>query len=176
MRCWYCAKLISLSWFVYFETQKQGQKLLAALNLPQVGAITLLKDDHVGRIKILCLDARVVANGVCRHYRRWPRSLYHELNERVYTIKARSHDEATFWVDALLWRQAGGVVTQKSPDVTKPKVGDQFDSVHSSTTSPTSRSKHVDMTNQYDVDIMTANLDVDVGNDGAPCAACCVIC
>ncbi|KAF4317307.1 hypothetical protein BBO99_00005334 [Phytophthora kernoviae] len=79
--------------------KKQGQKLLAALNLPQVGAITLLQENHVDGPGLFTI----------------------ELNERVYTIKARSHDEAAFWVDALLWRQAGGVVTQKSPDVSKQK-------------------------------------------------------
>ncbi|KAG7378648.1 hypothetical protein PHYPSEUDO_009803 [Phytophthora pseudosyringae] len=152
--------------------KKQGQKLLAALNLPQVGAITLLQEDHVG-------EAR----------RCWifdgPGLFTIELNERVYTIKARSHDEATFWVDALLWRQAGGLVTQKSPDVTKQKVGnisavpaDQLDSVHnaapSSTTSSTASPMHVDKASKQRVDVMTANPD-DVGKDGAPCAACCVV-
>jgi hypothetical protein len=103
-----------------------------------------------------------------------------ELNERVYTIKARSHDEAAFWVDALLWRQAGGVVTQKSPDVSKQRVGnlsavtaDQLDSVHTSTSSTTS-SMHVEMASKQHVDVTTANPD-DVGKDGAPCAACCVV-
>lgn len=108
-------------------SQKQGQKLLAALNLPQVGAIALLGEDSSDGPGLFTI----------------------ELNERVYTIKARSHEEAAFWVDvrqvvfvccianesepipsrqsalthtflfflsqALLWRQAGGVVTQKSP-------------------------------------------------------------
>ncbi|KAL3669482.1 hypothetical protein V7S43_005874 [Phytophthora oleae] len=138
--------------------KKQGQKLLAALNLPQVGAITLLQEDHVDGPGLFTI----------------------ELNERVYTIKARSHDEATFWVDALLWRQAGGLVTQKSPDVTKQKVGnisavpaDQLDSVHSaapsSTTSSTTSSMHA--SKQH---VNVANPD-DVGKDGAPCAACCVV-
>ncbi|KAF1329371.1 hypothetical protein FI667_g5933, partial [Globisporangium splendens] len=72
---------------------RTGQKLLAALNLPQVGAIALLGEDSSDGPGLFTI----------------------ELNERVYTIKARSHEEAAFWVDALLWRQAGGVVTQKSP-------------------------------------------------------------
>lgn len=75
--------------------KKQGQKLLAALNLPQVGTIALLGEDSSDGPGLFTI----------------------ELNERVYTIKARSHEEAAFWVDALLWRQAGGVVTQKSPEV-----------------------------------------------------------
>ncbi|CAI5739877.1 unnamed protein product [Peronospora destructor] len=130
--------------------KKQGQKLLAALNLPQVGAITLFQEDDASGPGLFTI----------------------ELNERVYTIKARSHDEAKFWVDALLWRQAGNVVTQNSPDKSKQKVGDQFDSVHNSTASPTKKSiLHV----QHDVDVTALNRD-DVGKDGAPCAACCVIC
>ncbi|ETI42148.1 hypothetical protein F441_12640 [Phytophthora nicotianae CJ01A1] len=138
--------------------KKQGQKLLAALNLPQVGAITLLQEDHVDGPGLFTI----------------------ELNERVYTIKARSHDEAAFWVDALLWRQAGGLVTQKSPDVTKQKVGnisaaptDKLDAAPSSS-SPTTSSMHVEMASKQHVDVKTANPD-DVGKDGAPCAACCVV-
>ncbi|KAH7482112.1 hypothetical protein PRIC1_010677 [Phytophthora ramorum] len=131
--------------------KKQGQKLLAALNLPQVGAITLLKEDHVDGPGLFTI----------------------ELNERVYTIKARSHDEAAFWVDALLWRQAGGIVTQKSPDVTKQKVGnvsaDQLDSATSSTTS----SMHVELASKQRMDVTTA--DPDDVKGGAPCAACCVV-
>ncbi|ETO70754.1 hypothetical protein F444_12786 [Phytophthora nicotianae P1976] len=138
--------------------KKQGQKLLAALNLPQVGAITLLQEDHVDGPGLFTI----------------------ELNERVYTIKARSHDEAAFWVDALLWRQAGGLVTQKSSDVTKQKVGnisaaptDKLDAAPSSS-SPTTSSMHVEMASKQHVDVKTANPD-DVGKDGAPCAACCVV-
>ncbi|TYZ58905.1 hypothetical protein PybrP1_009509 [[Pythium] brassicae (nom. inval.)] len=92
--------------------KKQGQKLLAALNLPQVGAIALLGEDSSDGPGLFTI----------------------ELNERVYTIKARSQEEAAFWVDALLWRQAGGVVTQKSPaEMNKPAqphggpVPDKFD-------------------------------------------------
>ncbi|GLE00290.1 hypothetical protein PINS_up009017 [Pythium insidiosum] len=77
--------------------KKQGQKLLAALNLPQVGTIALLGEDSSDGPGLFTI----------------------ELNERVYTIKARSQEEAAFWVDALLWRQAGGVVTQKSPEVSR---------------------------------------------------------
>ncbi|OWZ11868.1 hypothetical protein PHMEG_00015047 [Phytophthora megakarya] len=137
--------------------KKQGQKLLAALNLPQVGAITLLQEDHVDGPGLFTI----------------------ELNERVYTIKARSHDEAAFWVDALLWRQAGGLVTQKSPDVSKQKVGniqpaDQLNSAtpSSPTSTSTTSSMHVEMASKQHVNV--ANPD-NVGKDGAPCAACCVV-
>nr|CCA19791.1 conserved hypothetical protein [Albugo laibachii Nc14] len=57
--------------------KKQGQKLLAALNLPQVGTITLLGEDSTDGPGLFTI----------------------ELNERVYTIKARSREEAAFWVD-----------------------------------------------------------------------------
>ncbi|RLO13593.1 hypothetical protein DYB28_001862 [Aphanomyces astaci] len=70
--------------------KKQGQKLLAALNLPQVGEIVTLPedtDDGPGLFSI-------------------------ELNERIYTIKAKHQDEAALWVEALVWRQKGGVVAQ----------------------------------------------------------------
>lgn len=60
--------------------QKQGQKLLAALNLPQVGTITLLGEDSTDGPGLFTI----------------------ELNERVYTIKARSHEEAAFWVDVRI--------------------------------------------------------------------------
>ncbi|GMF48070.1 unnamed protein product [Phytophthora fragariaefolia] len=165
--------------------QKQGQKLLAALNLPQVGAIHLLPEDHVGTswsFFYVQLQHQVTDAGA--DDTDGPGLFTIELNERVYTIKARSHDEAAFWVDALLWRQAGGVVTQKSPDVTKQKVGnaaavptDQLDSVHSSaasTTASTTSSMHVEMASKQHVDVAAANPD-DVGKDGAPCAACCVV-
>jgi hypothetical protein len=84
--------------------QKQGQKLLAALNLPQVGSITLLPEDASGK---LCAPATACAPSsandrslsVCVAAVEGPGLFTIELNERVYTIKARSHDEAAFWVD-----------------------------------------------------------------------------
>ncbi|RLN44238.1 hypothetical protein BBJ29_007803 [Phytophthora kernoviae] len=134
--------------------KKQGQKLLAALNLPQVGAITLLQENHVDGPGLFTI----------------------ELNERVYTIKARSHDEAAFWVDALLWRQAGGVVTQKSPDVFKQKVGaisavpaDRLDHVKSSATSnPTTSSTNVEKTNKQHVGLSATTANPDDVKNGAP--------
>ncbi|KAG7385783.1 hypothetical protein PHYBOEH_008896 [Phytophthora boehmeriae] len=138
--------------------KKQGQKLLAALNLPQVGAITLLQESHVDGPGLFTI----------------------ELNERVYTIKARSHDEAAFWVDALLWRQAGGVVTQKSPDVSKQKVGaisavptDQADK-NSASLSATMNSSHVE-TNKQHVGLSATTSDPNDVKNGAPCAACCIV-
>ncbi|ETV78563.1 hypothetical protein H257_08068 [Aphanomyces astaci] len=74
--------------------KKQGQKLLAALNLPQVGEIVTLPedtDDGPGLFSI-------------------------ELNERIYTIKAKHQEEAALWVEALVWRQKGGVVAQTNGD------------------------------------------------------------
>ncbi|OQR93170.1 hypothetical protein ACHHYP_02811 [Achlya hypogyna] len=74
--------------------KKQGQKLLAALNLPQVGEIALLPEgaeDGPGLFTI-------------------------ELNDRIYTIKAKSQDDAALWVEALVWRQQGGVVASSNTD------------------------------------------------------------
>ncbi|KAF0684290.1 Aste57867_23754 [Aphanomyces stellatus] len=70
--------------------KKQGQKLLAALNLPQVGEILTLPEDTEDGPGLFSI----------------------ELNERIYTIKAKSQEEATLWVEALVWRQKGGVVAQ----------------------------------------------------------------
>ncbi|KDO15884.1 hypothetical protein SPRG_18580, partial [Saprolegnia parasitica CBS 223.65] len=72
--------------------KKQGQKLLAALNLPQVGEIALLPEtaeDGPGLFTI-------------------------ELNDRIYTIKAKGQDDAALWVEALVWRQQGGVVASST--------------------------------------------------------------
>ncbi|KAG9407558.1 hypothetical protein AC1031_002272 [Aphanomyces cochlioides] len=70
--------------------KKQGQKLLAALNLPQVGEIVTLPEDTEDGPGLFSI----------------------ELNERIYTIKAKNQDEAKLWVEALVWRQQGGLVTQ----------------------------------------------------------------
>ncbi|KAI9916212.1 hypothetical protein PsorP6_018250 [Peronosclerospora sorghi] len=140
-------------------TQKQGQKLLAALNLPQVGAITLLEADHVDGPGLFTI----------------------ELNERVYTIKARSHDEAAFWVDALLWRQAGGVIAQKSPDVSTHQVDNTLSSVptteepdRTAASTSTRSSTHMDTTSNPHANVSDATTD-QLGTTGAPCAACCSV-
>ncbi|CAI5741190.1 unnamed protein product [Hyaloperonospora brassicae] len=101
-----------------------------------------------------------------------------ELNERVYTIKASSHDEAAFWVDALLWRQAGGMV-KKSLEVNKQTVGDVpsmdlADSVCSSAASTPTNSMYAEKMGLHHADVMSINPD-NVGKNGAPCAACCVV-
>ena len=101
-----------------------------------------------------------------------------ELNERVYTIKACSHDEAAFWVDALLWRQAGGMV-KKSLEANKQMVGhgaslDQTDSVCSSAASTPTNSMYAEKMGMHHVDMTAANPD-NAGKNGAPCAACCVV-
>ncbi|TDH72506.1 hypothetical protein CCR75_001249 [Bremia lactucae] len=133
--------------------KKQGQKLLAALNLPQVGAITLLQEDHVDGPGLFTI----------------------ELNERVYTIKARSHDEAAFWVDALLWRQAGGLVTQKPLDVAKKNLDNlSVSRIDAASTNSPIRTVDVNMAAKHRVDVETANTN-GIGKDGAPCAACCAV-
>ncbi|ETW05296.1 hypothetical protein H310_04249 [Aphanomyces invadans] len=74
--------------------KKQGQKLLAALNLPQVGEIVTLPEDTEDGPGLFSI----------------------ELNERIYTIKAKHQEEAALWVEALVWRQKGGVVAQANGD------------------------------------------------------------
>ncbi|OQS05123.1 hypothetical protein THRCLA_02702 [Thraustotheca clavata] len=68
--------------------KKQGQKLLAALNLPQVGEITLLPENTEDGPGLFTI----------------------ELNDRIYTIKAKNQEDAALWVEALVWRQEGGLV------------------------------------------------------------------
>uniref|UniRef100_M4C4Z0 PH domain-containing protein n=1 Tax=Hyaloperonospora arabidopsidis (strain Emoy2) TaxID=559515 RepID=M4C4Z0_HYAAE len=149
-------KLIRMLVCYFLLLQKQGQKLLAALNLPQVGVITLLPEDHTDGSGLFTI----------------------ELNERVYTIKACSYDEAAFWVDALLWRQAGGMV-KKSLEANKQMVGhgaslDQTDSVCSSAASTPTNSMYAEKMGMHHVDMTAANPD-NAGKNGAPCAACCVV-
>ena len=175
----------------YVFLQKQGQKLLAALNLPQVGVITLLQEDHAGKMQTLSFGRVNVAGsirslpcsfwfvGVCVFCAVDGPGLFTiELNERVYTIKASSHDEAAFWVDALLWRQAGGMV-KKSLEVNKQTGGhvpsmDLADSVCSSAASTPTNSMYAEKMGLHHADVMSINPD-NVGKNGAPCAACCVV-
>lgn len=71
----------------YYKSRKMT-KLLAALNLPQVGAIKLLEDsaddpDNDGTLFTI------------------------ELRARVYTLKAASKEEAMRWVDVLNQLKSG---------------------------------------------------------------------
>lgn len=192
--------------------QKQGQKLLAALNLPQVGSITLLPEDASGTLRGPAAaraspraDDRSLSVAVAAV--EGPGLFTIELNERVYTIKARSHEEAAFWVDvrrlcpsfnpparhnltamtvqALLWRQAGGVVTQKSPDVSRvagiSAVSEEdLESLHRSGTNSTASSS----TTASVTGVATKRVDAKPASSAAPpeedvkngaCAACCTI-
>ena len=67
--------------------KKKGQKLLAALNLPQVGEITLLNEDNPEGPGLFTI----------------------QLNERLYTIRASNRDEAKIWVEGLQKRQNGSL-------------------------------------------------------------------
>lgn len=63
-------------YLTYYKTRKM-EKLLAALSLPQVGEIKVLKEgDEVGLFSI-------------------------ELNTRIYTLRAKTNEEAQEWVDSL---------------------------------------------------------------------------
>jgi hypothetical protein len=91
-----------------------------------------------------------------------------ELNERVYTIKARSHEEASFWVDALLWRQAGGIVTQKSPVSKVPRSPAASSApVQKEITIPT-----VTVAKSGNVENPIIGEEI---NEVIPCGRCCII-
>ena len=78
--------------FLTYYKSKKMTKLLAALNLPQVGCIEGVEE---GRI----IENVDVNDG----------SLFTiELNERIYTLKADSAAEAKKWVQALNALKSGG--------------------------------------------------------------------
>ncbi|KDO25332.1 hypothetical protein SPRG_20732 [Saprolegnia parasitica CBS 223.65] len=116
--------------------KKQGQKLLAALNLPQVGEIALLPEtaeDGPGLFTI-------------------------ELNDRIYTIKAKGQDDAALWVEALVWRQQGGVVASSTTAMTSMTAPD----------SPPPPAKPSQFPKEKKLD------DVDTAKSPG-CAKCCVV-
>ncbi len=65
------------------------EKLLAALSLPQVGDIRLVDaaEDNENQVGLFSL----------------------ELNTRVYTLRAKSHEEAVVWVTTLTKLRAEGI-------------------------------------------------------------------
>ncbi len=105
---------------------------------------------------------------VCGMYVDGPGLFTIELNERVYTIKARSHEEAAFWVDALLWRQAGGVVTQKSP-VSKVPSGSAASS------DPAQKEVTRPAVPAADSASMENDIIGEEINGGGACGQCCII-
>lgn len=75
-------------YLTYYKSRKM-EKLLAALSLPQVGDIRLVdaqedSENHVGLFSL-------------------------ELNTRVYTLRAKSHEEAVVWVTSLTKLRAEGI-------------------------------------------------------------------
>ncbi|KAH9142919.1 hypothetical protein AeRB84_013039 [Aphanomyces euteiches] len=134
--------------------KKQGQKLLAALNLPQVGEIVTLPEDTEDGPGLFSI----------------------ELNERIYTIKAKNQDEAKLWVEALVWRQQGGLVTQgmHPPSQFSRSFHDIDDLSH----------LDVPMNDEDALDtpiptvLPPSTTTLDTTNEAAPrtgCAPCCVI-
>ena len=82
--------------FLTYYKSKKMTKLLAALNLPQVGAISL-----VGKSE--SIDSVDVNDG----------GLFTiELNERVYTLKAEGEEEARRWVTKLNGLKDTGIVEE----------------------------------------------------------------
>jgi hypothetical protein len=63
--------------------KKEGQKLLAALNLPQVGEIRMDDEDDATGVGLFTI----------------------ELNERIYVVKAPTNAEARRWVEGLNMRK-----------------------------------------------------------------------
>jgi hypothetical protein len=64
------------NYLTYYKSRKM-EKLLAALSMPQVGDIKLLPSD--GETGLFCM----------------------ELNSRVYTLRAKTNEEAEQWVSVL---------------------------------------------------------------------------
>ena len=78
------------NYLTYYKSRKM-EKLLAALSMPQVGEVkTLLQDGETG---LFCM----------------------ELNSRVYTLRAKSNEEAEQWVAILLKLKKQGVSGSQSP-------------------------------------------------------------
>ena len=78
--------------FLTYYKSKKMTKLLAALNLPQVGSITSIPEGK-------SIENVDVNDG----------SLFTiELNERIYTLKADSQVEARKWVNSLNSLKSGG--------------------------------------------------------------------
>jgi hypothetical protein len=75
-------------YLTYYKSRKM-EKLLAALSLPQVGDIRLVdaQEDSEDQVGLFSL----------------------ELNTRVYTLRAKSHEEAVVWVTTLTKLRAEGI-------------------------------------------------------------------
>ncbi|CAM9212549.1 unnamed protein product [Discosporangium mesarthrocarpum] len=73
-------------YLTYYKTKKM-EKLLAALNLPQVGEIRLVDPDEDPHA-----DEEEENNGCLFTI---------ELNDRIYTMKAGTREEAARWVEVL---------------------------------------------------------------------------
>jgi hypothetical protein len=81
-------------YLVYYKNRKM-EKLLAALSLPQVGEIRLIpqSDDPERQVGLFAL----------------------ELNNRVYTLRANSNEEAELWVRIMLKLREHGQNQQQIP-------------------------------------------------------------
>jgi len=81
-------------YLVYYKNRKM-EKLLAALSLPQVGEIRLIpqSEDPERQVGLFAL----------------------ELNNRVYTLRANSNEEAELWVRIMLKLREQGQNQQQIP-------------------------------------------------------------
>lgn len=81
-------------YLTYYKSRK-AEKLLAALSLPQVGEIKLIKpdEDPDGLDGLFCL----------------------ELNNRIYMLRAKSNDESRLWVNMLNKLRTDGIQATINP-------------------------------------------------------------
>jgi hypothetical protein len=94
------------NYLTYYKSRKM-EKLLAALSMPQVGEIKLLPND--GETGLFCM----------------------ELNSRVYTLRAKTNEEAAQWVAVLHKLKKQGVnpsQTAYSPSFTPSKENQRLSS------------------------------------------------
>lgn len=84
--------------FLTYYKNRRMSKLLAALSLPQVGSIQLVPENSPMEDNDGCLFTI-------------------ELNERVYTLRAQSREEAARWVEVLNQLKSGGSVGAPDPSL-----------------------------------------------------------
>jgi hypothetical protein len=82
-------------YLTYYKSRKM-EKLLAALSLPQVGDIRQIAEDNNEKMAgLFTLD----------------------LNSRIYTLRAKTNDEASLWVSTLNKLRVEGIQASTQPGV-----------------------------------------------------------
>jgi hypothetical protein len=101
-------------YLTYYKSKKM-EKLLAALSLPQVGDIKVVSADQDPEQ----LDGLFSI----------------ELNTRIYTLRAKSNEEAELWVSTLSKLRADGIKAANSPQTPLSQQISNVENVNSATTS-----------------------------------------